>query len=138
ITDEFGNVYPPSTSPAGGTVIAVPASKLTHAGLAEGFLATSVILAAAAAVAAALGAFPAAGALAVAAFGAWSLAIWNKAQADDPPVPDFRYEERVEVRPVVPELPRDGEPPWRDSVALLLALVERVRATEEALGRIHA
>jgi hypothetical protein len=96
------------------------------------------MLAALAAIAAAGGVFVLAGIYAVAAFAAWGLAIWNKAQADDPPAPDFRYDERVEMRPVTPEFPRDGEPLWTDALASVLALLERVRAAAEALGRIEA
>jgi hypothetical protein len=75
---------------------------------------------------------------AVVGFALWGLAIWHKAQADDPPVPDFGYDERVQVVPAVHDLRRGDAPPWAEPMAVMLNLLERARAAQEALARIHA
>jgi hypothetical protein len=130
LTDEFGNAYPPLTSPTLTVTVAVSAAKLALRAQAA-----AELKAAAAALAAAVGVFSLA---AIGAFALWGLAIWHKGQADDPPVPDFRYDERVRVEPAVHELDREDAPPWAAPVAAVLNLLERARAAQEALGRIHA
>jgi hypothetical protein len=137
LTDEFGNVYP-QTSPTLAVIVRVPADKMSLGINATAFMQTFAVTMVAAAVAAAAGAFIAAAVLAAAAFALWGLAIWHKAMADDPPVPDFRYDERVEVRPVSHEVRREDGPAWADSVATVIDLLERTRAAHEALARIHA
>jgi hypothetical protein len=42
------------------------------------------------------------------------------------------------VIPVVYDLRREDAPPWAEPLAVLLNLLERARAAQEALGRIHA
>ena len=93
--------------------------------------------AAEAAFAAAAGQLIVAAALASAASLCWGLAIWNKAQAEDPPAPDFSYDERVRVSPISHRVRRDGAPPWVESLATAIDLLERVRAAHEALTLIH-
>jgi hypothetical protein len=131
VTDEFGNGYPPSTSPTLTVTVAVPAAKVALQAQAAGELKSAV-----AALAAAAGSLnPWA---AVIGFFLWGLAIWHKGQADDPPVPDFRYDEHVQVTPAVHDLRREDAPPWAEPLAALLNLLERARAAQEALTRIHA
>jgi len=130
LTDQFGNAYPPLTSPTLTVTVAVPAAKLALQALAA-----AELKAAAAALAAAVGVFSLA---AIAAFALWGLAIWHKGQADDPPVPDFGYDERVQVVPPVHDLRREDAVPWAEPLAVMLNLLERARAAQEALGRIHA
>ena len=130
LTDEFGNAYPPLTSPTLTVTVAVPKAKKDAQALAA-----AELKAAAAALAAAVGVFSLA---AIAAFFLWGLAIWHKGQADDPPVPDFRYDERVRVEPAVHELHGEDAPAWAAPAAAVLNLLERARAAQEALGRIHA
>ena len=130
LTDQFGNAYPPLTSPTLTVTVAVPAAKLALQALAA-----AELKAAAAALAAAVGVFSPA---AIAAFALWGLAIWHKGQADDPPVPDFGYDERVQVVPPVHDLRREDAVPWTEPLAVMLNLLERARAAQEALGRIHA
>jgi hypothetical protein len=131
LTDEFGNVYPPLTSPTLTVTVAVSAAKLALQAQAA-----AELKAAAAALAAAAGSLnPLA---AVVGFALWGLAIWHKGQADDPPVPDFGYDERVRVEPAVHELRREDAPPWAPPMAAVLNLLERARAAQEALARIHA
>lgn len=130
LTDEFGNAYPPLASPTLTVTVAVSPAKLALRATAA-----AELKAAAAAMAAAVGVFSLA---AIAAFVLWGLAIWHKGQADDPPVPDFRYDERVRVEPAVHDLHREDAPPWAAPTASVLNLLERARAAQEALTRIHA
>jgi hypothetical protein len=130
LSDQFGNAYPPLASPTLTVTVAVSPAKLALRALAA-----AELKAAAAALAAAVGVFSLA---AIAAFVLWGLAIWHKGQADDPPVPDFRYDERVRGEPAVHDLAREDAPPWAASVAAVLNLLERARAAQEALGHIHA
>jgi hypothetical protein len=132
LTDEFGNVYPavsPTSMPVLTVNVAVPANKLALQAQAAAELA-----AAAAALAAGLVVFSLA---MLAAFALWGLAIRHKALADDPPVPDFDYHERVTVSPQPYEFPSDDAPAWAEPLAATLMLIERVAATHQALTLIE-
>ena len=131
MTDGFGNSYPRSTSPLLFVTVAVSPAKRGAQALAAAALKSAI----GALAVAAGGLNPWAAAL---GFFFWGLAIWHKGKADDPPVPDFRYDERVQVIPVLYDLRREDAPPWAEPLAVLLNLLERARAAQEALGRIHA
>jgi hypothetical protein len=133
VTDEFGNGYPPSPLPVPTLFVTVAVSPAKRALQAQ---AAGELKSAAAALAVAAGSLnPWA---AVVGFALWGLAIWHKAQADDPPLPDFGYDERVQVVPAVHDLRREDAPPWAEPLAVMLNLLERARAAQEALTRIHA
>ena len=75
------------------------------------------------------------------------LAIREKAFADDPPVPDFRNDERVEVSPRIHEVRCDGAPAWAVPLgegllrtsALVVSLAEAVaQESAEALRQAEA
>ena len=137
LTDEFGNVYPPSTSPALSVAVLVPQAK-QDLGLTAFHLLTSAIAAfAIAAVALSVGQPVAAGILFAIAWGLWGPAIVHKAMADDPPTPDFAYDERIRVSPISHPVRRDDAPPWADSLATGIDLLARVQAAHEALALIH-
>jgi hypothetical protein len=133
LTDEFGNLYPapsPTSMPLLTVTVVVPASKQAFQAVAAKELAAAM-----AAMAAAVGL---ASAAAIFAFALWGLAIWHKGQADDPPVPDFRYDERVIVAPRRFEFPRDDASAWTGPLATVVELLERARAADEAMILIHA
>jgi hypothetical protein len=133
LTDEFGNLYPapsPTSMPVLTVMVAVPASKLAFQALAAKELAGAM-----AALAAAVGL---ASAAAIFAFALWGSAIWHKGQADDPPVPDFRYDEQVTVAPRRFDFPGDDTSAWTGPVATVVDLLERARVADEAMTLIHA
>jgi hypothetical protein len=130
LTDGFGNAYPTPGVPVRTVTVAVSAAKIALQGQAANELAAALV-----ALAAAVGL---AAAAAIIAFALWSLAIWHKGQADDPPVPDFRYDERVAIEPRRYEFPDGDGPAWTGALAAVVELLERARATHEAMTLIHA
>jgi hypothetical protein len=107
LVDEYGNAYPTAISTAESLLVSVSQKK-------KGFQSAANVqaaLSASAFLAAAGLAFinPVAAAIALeAAWLNWALSIWNGAQAEDPPVPDFRYDEHVGLEfPTVP-MPDDA------------------------------
>jgi hypothetical protein len=130
LTDGLGNVYPTPSLPVRTVVVAVSAAKIALQGQAAGELKAAL-----AAFAAAVGV--ASGAAVFAAL-LWGLAIWHKGQADDPPVPDFRYNERVAIEPRRHEFPTEGVPGWTTALVAVVELLERARAAHEAMTLIYA
>jgi hypothetical protein len=138
LVDQFGNRYPAQTSPTLSVTVSVSAIKVAFQGLALTELILAGAALAAAAVALRAGNPIAAGSLAVAGSALWGLAIWHVARANDPPVPDFQYDEPVNVVPAAFPFDRETAP---ESLLLLFAvidLVERTRAAYAAMVKIHA
>jgi hypothetical protein len=104
IADSFGNGYPPVTSPMLTVPVTVSATKV-----ALQVVAALELKGAAAAVAAGLNL--------ILAFALWGMAIRDKAAADDPPVPDFEYEQRVRVEPTTYDLGRGDASPWAGNLS---------------------
>jgi hypothetical protein len=138
LVDQFGNGYPAQTSPTLSVTVSVSAIKLGFENLAFGELVLAGILLAAAAVALRGGNPFAAAGLAVAGWASWGLAIWHVAQANDPPVPDFQYDEPVNVAPSAFPFDRETAPESLLPLFTVIDLVERTRAAYAAMVKIHA
>jgi hypothetical protein len=64
--------------------------------------------------------------------------IWFAARASDPPVPDFNYDEAVEVTPATYPFDREAAPEPMRALFTAAELIERIHAAYDAMGEIHA
>lgn len=138
LVDQFGNGYPTQTSSILSVTVTVPFSKVRLQRLAMMELIWSALALAAAAAALAGGDPLGAAAAAVVGFALWGLAIWHSAQAADPPLPDFNYDEPVEVSPTSFPFNREAAPESLRPLFTTVDLIERTRAAYAAMVRIHA
>ena len=135
LNDEFGNAYPTTISGTRTITVAVSALKIGFQASANAEAILAAGLAAFAAVLAFVNPIAAASAL-EAAWAMWGLSIWDGGRAQDPPAPDFDYDERVELVVSQISVPAEaGETLVRLGEVTDLAL--RARAADEALQRIH-
>jgi hypothetical protein len=128
VQDEFGNAYPEqTTTPRDLTVgVFVSGTKLADQQAARGCMQAAVIL-----IATIIGAV-------LGGFALWAQAIRHKAWADDPPAPDFDYQDRVTVTPRTFGFDRADASPAMTALFTLIEVLERIGAAEEAMGLIHA
>jgi hypothetical protein len=135
LNDEFGNAYPTFVSGTRTITVTVSGVKL---GFQTAAHSQAVAAAGFAAFAAAVAYWnqPAAAVALELAFLWWGLSKWNGAKAQDPPTPDFAYDERVELAVAPVRVPAEA---GAAMVALgqVTELALRARAAGEALDRIH-
>ena len=148
-SDAFGNVYTAQLSAPLSVVVSVAPNKVTEALIAMGAMivfeafaligAALLIIAAATAYPANLVPAIAGGICLVIAVAALGIAIWRKTLADDPPLPDLDYRERVALEPPSREAfdPVVAQRPAFAALESLFVLLERVQSSDVAMHRIH-
>ena len=148
-SDAFGNAYPAQVSPPLSVGVIVAPSKITEALVAMGSMIVFeafALMGAGLLIYAATLPYPAnlvpaiAGAICLTiAVSALGIAIWRKAVAEDPPLPDLDHHERVRLEPP-PRAAFDPEVSRRPAFAALESLLEllrRVQSSDDAMQRIH-
>lgn len=135
LNDEFGNVYSTVVSGARTITVTVSAVKIGFQTSANSEAIAAAGFAAFAAAIAYFNPFAAAVALEI-AWAMWGLSIWDGAKAQDPPTPDYDYDERVELSVPRIRVPAEaGE--TMAALGQVTELAKRAQAAGEALDRIH-
>jgi hypothetical protein len=148
-TDPYGNVYRGGVTTPLNVVVSVGAAKLFAGAMAGSALVIFAVLLAAGialAIIAVNTPYPAniiptiaAGVVLVAAFAAWGLAIWFKAQADDPPIPDFSYSRRIaiDLRDAFTLTEEENDVAALRALHTFFQLMQRIQAAYDAMNKIQ-